>query len=149
MLLPLAAVCALATSAADLALVGGRIYTAPDAAPLTNGTVLIHDGRIAAIGAGTLKLPGGIQRLDCTGLVIAAGFWNCHVHFSEPKWENAATLPVTQLATQIRDMFTAARIERLDQKIQTPQGERRVTVDDWVQVFKKKRDEVVNQRCPQ
>ncbi len=50
---------------------------------------------------------------------------------------------------QIRDMFTAARIERLDQKIHTPQGERRVRVDDWVQVFKKKRDEVVNQRCPQ
>jgi hypothetical protein len=50
---------------------------------------------------------------------------------------------------QIRDMFTAARIERREQKIHTPQGERRVTVDDWVQAFKKKRDEVVNQRCPQ
>jgi imidazolonepropionase-like amidohydrolase len=105
-LLPLVVVCALATSAADLALVGGRIYTAPDAAPLANGTVFIHDGRIASVGAGTPKLPGGVQRIDCTGLVIAAGFWNCHVHFSEPKWENAATLPAAQLATQIRDMLT-------------------------------------------
>lgn len=50
---------------------------------------------------------------------------------------------------QLRDMFTASRIERLDEKIHTAQGERPVTVDDWVQVFKKKRDEVVNQRCPQ
>jgi len=49
---------------------------------------------------------------------------------------------------QIRDMFRAGRIERLEQKIHTPQGERRVTLDDWVQVFKKKRDEVANQRCP-
>jgi imidazolonepropionase-like amidohydrolase len=97
---------ALATNAADLALVGGRIYTAPDAVPLTNGTVVIHDGHIASVGAGTLKLPGGVQRLDCTGLVVAAGFWNCHVHFSEPKWENATSLPAAQLATQIRDMFT-------------------------------------------
>jgi len=105
-LLPLVVLCTLATSAADLALVGGRIYTAPDAAPLTNGTVFIHDGRIASVGAGAPKLPGGVQRIDCTGLVIAAGFWNCYVHFSEPKWENAAALPATQLATQIRDMLT-------------------------------------------
>lgn len=105
-LLPLVVSCVLAASAADLALVGGRIYTAPDAAPLANGTVFIHDGRIASVGAGTPKLAGGVQRIDCTGLVIAAGFCNCHVHFSEPKWENAATLPAAQLATQIRDVLT-------------------------------------------
>lgn len=50
---------------------------------------------------------------------------------------------------QIRDMFRAARIEHLEEKISTPQGERRATLDDWVEVFKKKRDEVANQRCPQ
>ena len=104
-LLPLVMVCTLA-SAADLALIGGRIYTAPDAPPLAGGTVLIHDGRIVSLGAGALKLPGSVQRIDCTGLVVAAGFWNCHVHFSEPKWENAATLPAAQLATQMRDMLT-------------------------------------------
>jgi len=60
-----------------------------------------------------------------------------------------ADLLVQLSDAQIRDMFTAARIERLEQKIHAPQGERKVTVDDWVQVFKKKRDEVVNQRCPQ
>lgn len=60
-----------------------------------------------------------------------------------------ADLLVQLSDAQIRDMFTAARIERLEQKIQAPQGERNVTVDDWVQVFKKKRDEVVSQRCPQ
>jgi hypothetical protein len=46
-------------------------------------------------------------------------------------------------------MFAAARIDRIDQKLHAAGGERRVTVDDWVQLFKKKRDEVVNKRCPQ
>ena len=103
---PLLFLCALATDAADLALVGGRIYTAPDAVPLAAGTVLIHDGRITSVGTAVPKLPSSVQRIDCTGLVIAAGFWNCHVHFTEPKWENAASLPAAQLAAQIRDMFT-------------------------------------------
>jgi imidazolonepropionase-like amidohydrolase len=102
----LVAVGVLANDAADLALVGARIYTAPDAVPLAAGTVMIHDGRISSVGAATPKLPSGIQRIDCTGLVIAAGFWNCHVHFTEPKWQNAASLPASQLAAQIREMFT-------------------------------------------
>jgi hypothetical protein len=50
---------------------------------------------------------------------------------------------------QIRDMFVAGRMDRLERKTRTPEGERPVTIDDWVRVFKKKRDEVVNQRCPQ
>jgi hypothetical protein len=49
---------------------------------------------------------------------------------------------------QILDMFRAARLDRLEDKIQTPEGERRVTLDDWVEVFKKKRDEIAKQRCP-
>ena len=50
---------------------------------------------------------------------------------------------------QILDMFRAARLERLEQTIHTPQGERRAALEDWVEVFKKKRDEIANQRCPQ
>jgi hypothetical protein len=38
---------------------------------------------------------------------------------------------------QIRDLFTAARAER-----------RGGTIDDWVRVFKRKRDEIVKARCP-
>jgi len=59
-----------------------------------------------------------------------------------------AELLVQLSDAQIRDMFRAGRIERLEEKIHTPQGERRVMLDDWVQAFKKKRDEVVNQTCP-
>lgn len=38
---------------------------------------------------------------------------------------------------QVRDLFTAARAER-----------RGGTVDDWVRVFKRRRDEIVTARCP-
>lgn len=57
---------------------------------------------------------------------------------------------LTQLSDQqILDMFRAARVDRLEEKIGTPHGERLVTLEDWVDVFKKKRDEIANQRCPQ
>jgi hypothetical protein len=46
-------------------------------------------------------------------------------------------------------MFVAARMDRLEQKIHAPEGDRPATADDWVRVFKKKRGEVVNMRCPQ
>ena len=59
-----------------------------------------------------------------------------------------ADLLVQLSDAQIHDMFRAGRLDRLEEKMHTPQGERRVTIDDWVTVFKKKRDEVVNQRCP-
>ena len=44
---------------------------------------------------------------------------------------------------QIRDLFTAARVERRQEKIDG----RVVTVDDWVEVFKAKREQIVNRRC--
>lgn len=45
---------------------------------------------------------------------------------------------------QIRDMFTAARVDRRKDNIEG----RQVTADDWVRVFKEKRDQIVNHRCP-
>ena len=44
---------------------------------------------------------------------------------------------------QITDMFTAARVERFHRH-----PERNPPLSAWVDVFKKKRDEIVNQRCP-
>jgi len=49
---------------------------------------------------------------------------------------------------QIRDMFRAARFERLEERIRAAEGERLVTLDDWVEVFKHKRGEIVNRKCP-
>ncbi len=65
----------------------------------TNGTVLIEGGKIAA------EVPVGVETLDCSGLTIAPGFHNNHVHFFERKWADAATIPAPELAQQLRDTF--------------------------------------------
>jgi len=90
-----------------LALVGGTIYPAPFERPIPNGIVLIENGKIIAVGEkGKVQIPAGVQTIDCTGRTIVAGFWNSHVHFTEPKWENAANLPSAQLTKQLQEMLT-------------------------------------------
>jgi imidazolonepropionase-like amidohydrolase len=92
---------------ADLALVGARIYPSPTEAPIANGVVLISDGKITTVGENsTIEIPPRSQVVDCTGLTLTAGFWNSHVHFIEPKWQNASSLPASQLAHQIQEMLT-------------------------------------------
>jgi len=55
-------------------------------------------------------------------------------------------LQMEQLSdAQIADLFRAARIERLHQMISDgASGRREVTLEDWVELFKKKRDEITN-----
>jgi dihydroorotase-like cyclic amidohydrolase len=79
--------------AADLAITGAKVFPSPDAAPLSNATVLIHDGRIAAVGP-SVSVPAGATKLTCAGCFVFAGYWNSHVHFDEPKWADAATKPL-------------------------------------------------------
>ena len=44
---------------------------------------------------------------------------------------------------QLLDLFTAARVERRDDRT----GGRRVTADDWVTAFKEKREQIRSRRC--
>jgi len=53
-----------------------------------------------------LKLPPRTTVVKCTKCVICAGFWNSHVHFTEPKWLNARTLPAARVGTQLQEMLT-------------------------------------------
>lgn len=43
---------------------------------------------------------------------------------------------------QLTDLFTAARVDRFHRHV-----ERNLPISEWVRVFKKKRDEIVNHRC--
>lgn len=93
----------------QIILKGARIYPAPGAPPIKDGTVVIEDGKIAAIGSSDVvdfKLRGHSRIIHCEGKTIVAGFWNSHVHFTEPKWQNASTLPPARLSSQLQDMLT-------------------------------------------
>lgn len=51
------------------------------AKPRRDQTVLIADGRIAAIGkSGTLRLPADARVVDATGRFLIPGLWDMHVH---------------------------------------------------------------------
>src|SRR5262249_58690604 len=92
---------------AELVLTGGTIYAGPAESPIANGVVVIRDGKIAAVGGeDSFRAPGGAEILDCAGLTLVAGFWNCHVHFFERKWADAVNILGPELAAQLRAMLT-------------------------------------------
>lgn len=92
---------------ATVALVGGRIHTAPDAVPIDDGVIVVENGRITAVGTRkTTAVPPGARVIDCTDRVITAGFQNSHVHFTDPRWLEAATTAGSTLQAQLVDMLT-------------------------------------------
>ena len=94
-------------SAAELALVHAKIYPSPTQPPIENGTVLVRDGLIYAVGPGNkIKPPSGATLFDCQGLVIIAGFWNSHVHILTQGLMDAANLPSEQISAQLEQMLT-------------------------------------------
>ncbi len=102
-----AALAAQSSIAPSLALVGGRVYPAPDAAPVDNAVVLVEDGRIAAVSpSAAVDTSRAARTIDCKGLVIVAGFQNSHVHFTDPRWSDAATQPASTLVAQLEEMLT-------------------------------------------
>jgi len=93
--------------ASDLKLTHATIYTAPDQPPIHDGAILIHDGRITAVGpTASIKTPHAALVYDCTGLTITAGFWNSHVHILPPPLLHADQQPAAVLNAQLQTMFT-------------------------------------------
>lgn len=99
--------CAWPALAADLAIVDACVYPAPDAAPIDHGTVLVRDGRIAAVGpSATVTVPAGVTVIDGKGRFVTAGFWNSHVHILAVPLREAATRPASELDAALATMLT-------------------------------------------
>lgn len=93
--------------AADWALVHARIYASPDAVPIADGIILIHDGRIAAAGGrGAVRVPRDAERIDVHGGTVMAGFWNSHVHLMTPPLLNADKRSDADLTQELTRMLT-------------------------------------------
>ena len=65
----------------SIALVGARIISMADAqgGQIENGTILIEDNRIRAIGA-DVEIPRGTEIVDLSGRTIVPGFIDAHAH---------------------------------------------------------------------
>jgi len=94
-------------NAQALALVGGKVYASPDAAPLADAVVIASDGVIIAIGSRSdVQIPADARVIDCTGKTVVAGFWNSHVHFTEAVWRDAGGAPAAPLTAHMQEMLT-------------------------------------------
>lgn len=99
-----ASACAAGT---DLAIVNARIYASPEAAAVDGGTVLVHDGKIAALGTpAAVHVPAGATVLDAHGGAVTSGFWNCHVHFLTPPLLRPQEHGAQEIAAELQKMFT-------------------------------------------
>jgi imidazolonepropionase-like amidohydrolase len=98
---------AAATGGRVLALVGGVIYSSPDAAPIADGALVIEGERIAGVGPrARIRIPPDAVVIDARGQTVLAGFWNSHVHLVEPKWAGIDSMPAERASDLLRGMFT-------------------------------------------
>ena len=91
--------------AQDLVITRATVYSAPDAPARRDVTVVIRHGVIAGVGEHP-RIPKDIKVISCQSCVVLAGFWNTHVHFMEPQWNEAANQPADKLARQMSEMLT-------------------------------------------
>jgi imidazolonepropionase-like amidohydrolase len=87
-----------------LAIEHARIYVSPTDPPIEDGTVLVRDGLITAVGQ-QVVVPADATIVPCDHCVVTAGFWNAHVHFTEPRWSMATWKSAATLNPQLADMF--------------------------------------------
>ncbi len=88
----------------DLLIRGGRVID-PSRQTDDLADVLVHDGRIEAIGR-NVPAPPGAEIDEAAGKIVAPGFVDVHVHLREPGFEHAETI-ATGSASAVAGGFTA------------------------------------------
>jgi imidazolonepropionase-like amidohydrolase len=84
------------------ALTGATVVDGTGAPPRGDVTLLIRDGRIAAVGSrGAVAIPAGTRAIDARGATIVPGLWDLHAHASQIEWAPAY---LAAGVTTIRDM---------------------------------------------
>ena len=69
-----------AASAQTIAITGGRVHTITDAGVIENGTVLIRNGKIAAVGA-DIDVPADAEVIDASGKEVTPGIFDAYTRF--------------------------------------------------------------------
>jgi dihydroorotase len=81
--------------------------------------VIVEDGCIAALGPG-LDAPEDAERIDATGLVVAPGFIDLHVHLREPGGEHKETIATGARAAVAGGFTTVWAMPNTDPPIDDP-----------------------------
>lgn len=76
------------------AFVHATIWTSGPDGMIQDGTLLIRDGRIEAVGS-ELKIPADATVVDVTGMHISPGIIDCHSHMATDGGVNEATQAIT------------------------------------------------------
>jgi imidazolonepropionase-like amidohydrolase len=78
---------------ADLLIRNGTVLTVTHGV-IQNGSVLVHNGKIAQVGT-NISAPAGATVIDATGKYVMPGIIDCHSHLALDGDVNEATSPVT------------------------------------------------------
>lgn len=84
-----------------IAITGGTVLTVTRGV-VRNGTVVIRDGKIAAVGA-NVAVPAGAERIDATGLFVTPGLIDAHSHIAADSINEGGT--TVSSMTGIEDVF--------------------------------------------
>jgi len=99
-----AALLAMPAAAQTIAITGGKVY--PVSGPLIeNGTVIITNGKIVAVGA-NVPIPAGAQRIDATGKIVTPGFVDASTQLGVQ--EIAAVNDTRDMSARGKDNIAAA-----------------------------------------
>jgi imidazolonepropionase-like amidohydrolase len=100
---PLAPLPVEAAPGATLALVGGTLLTVSPQGTIEKGTILVRDGKIAALGK-DVAVPAGARVIDAAGRFVMPGIVDCHSHTAIEDDVNECTDAVTA-ETRIADVL--------------------------------------------
>ncbi len=95
----------------SFAITNARVYTVSDPtldSTLTNATVVVRDGKIAALGQ-DIEVPAGLEVIDAAGGSLIPGIIDAHSHIAVDGAVNESSLAVTSMVT-IQDVIAPADI---------------------------------------
>src|SRR6266480_4651844 len=102
--LTLTAMLTVRAAAQTIAITGGKVY--PVSGPvIENGTVVITNGKISAVGA-NVPIPAGAQRIDATGKIVTPGFLDAATELGVQ--EISAVNDTRDMSARGRDNIAAA-----------------------------------------
>jgi imidazolonepropionase-like amidohydrolase len=100
------------TESGVVAIVGATIFDGTGAAP-SPGTILIQDGRIAAVGS-DVKVPRGAKIINAKGKALLPGFFDIHTHWTPGG--SPSTFP------QIANAYVAAGVTTVNDFNEAPEA---------------------------